>query len=195
MSVLLHPQDRLSGAQVAPEDDPFEWLAQCHRRVEHFTQLVLRLHDHLQARGWDRSAQEAAHDVIRYFEQAAPLHHADEEDDLFPWLKAHGGDADQQALTALEEDHRRLDEQWQALRADLQAGATLEVLATSLEARSGRSGLLGDRTALEHWYAAYARHIAVEEGQIYPALRQVMDAEARHRALRKMRARRGWPES
>ena len=68
------------GAPAVGFDTPFEMLEACHERVQRTLALQERLCEHLQAKGCDASAQNAAHDVLRYFDIAAPLHHEDAEE-------------------------------------------------------------------------------------------------------------------
>ncbi|MCB1958559.1 MAG: hemerythrin domain-containing protein, partial [Rhodocyclaceae bacterium] len=65
-------------------DQPFELLSACHDRVQRSLDLLRRLQDHLAIHGADGQAQDAARDVLRYFDIAAPLHHDDEERHIFP---------------------------------------------------------------------------------------------------------------
>ena len=73
-------------------DEPFEMLGACHDRVRRSLDLLQRLRDYLKTHACDDSARQAARDVLRYFDIAAPLHHEDEELHVFPPLLA-GGDA------------------------------------------------------------------------------------------------------
>lgn len=59
-------------------DEPFEMLKACRQRVERMLTLFERLSVHLAARGTDGPAQQAARDVMRYFDLAALLHREDE---------------------------------------------------------------------------------------------------------------------
>lgn len=68
-------------------DSPIELLEACHEKVRRFAKLAQRIALHIEKSGIDIKAQEAAESVLRYFTIAAPLHHQDEEEDLFPALK------------------------------------------------------------------------------------------------------------
>lgn len=68
-------------------DSPIELLEACHEKVRRFAKLAQRIALHIEKSGVDSRAQEAAESVLRYFTLAAPLHHQDEEEDLFPALK------------------------------------------------------------------------------------------------------------
>ena len=79
-------------------DQPFEMLDACHDRVRRSLDLLARLRSYLRDKGCDDSARQAARDVLRYFDMAAPLHHEDEERHVFPPLLAQTGDAPLLAL-------------------------------------------------------------------------------------------------
>ena len=74
-------------------DQPFEMLSACHERVQRSLALLQRLQDHLASHGADPQARDAARDVMRYFDIAAPAHHEDEERHVLPVLRAQGEDA------------------------------------------------------------------------------------------------------
>lgn len=144
-------------------DQPFEMLHACHDRVERTLDLLGRLGEHLRLHGADSQAQEAATDVLRYFDIAAPLHHEDEELHVLPVLRAIGKENIANALSA---DHLQMSADWQVIRTDLQKIQLLDVLShTDLH------------SAIQRWHAftdLYAKHIQLEELTAYPeALRQL----------------------
>ena len=67
---------------------PFEMLEACHERVQRMLDLLTRLRNHVAKNGCDVQANDAAVDVMRYFDLAAPLHHQDEELHVFPAVLA-----------------------------------------------------------------------------------------------------------
>lgn len=109
----------LHAAPAAGFDQPSELLAACHQRVERMLDLLRRLQPHLQASGADRAAAEAAHDVMRCFDLAAPHHHEHEELPVLPVLAA-SADAALQALAGrLKADHQAMTAAWAGLRPGL----------------------------------------------------------------------------
>src|SRR5437016_13096395 len=93
--------------------EPLGLLSDCHRRIEHFLRVLLAI-DHEAAGGplttGLRTELEAA---LRYFATAAPKHTADEEESLFPRLRATADPAINQALgllDRLEQDHDELEQ-------------------------------------------------------------------------------------
>jgi len=167
---------------------PFEMLAACHERVERMLALLTRLQQHLLASGCDDSARRAASDVMRYFDLAAPLHHADEELHVFPPLLA-GTDAGLRGLVQrLLQDHRAMELAWPAARCILAAVA--DGLTT------GWTPLLAEQTAaLQAFTALYQRHLAEEDGLAYPAAQRVLSAVALQAMGRDMMQRRGTPHA
>jgi hemerythrin-like domain-containing protein len=138
-------------------DDPLGlWLA-CHQRVQRFTGMLPRLAAHLLTHGADAEARDAAHAIRRYFNEAAPHHHEDEEVDLFPRLATAGPDV-ASAIERLEAEHRALAPLWRELDAAL---ARIE----------GGDAVGLDESQVEAFGAAYAAHIALEEGVLLPAMR------------------------
>ena len=151
---------------VAPSiDDPIELLQACHDKVRRFAGLTLRLRAHLAERGPDDQAQEAARSILRYFDMAAPLHHDDEDLDLFPALRALG----QPALTAhiceLQAQHESLGLLWQALRPWLNATAAGQACEPPSE--------------VDEFAMVYTAHAAREEAEVYPAATQLSSAQLR----------------
>jgi hemerythrin-like domain-containing protein len=109
-------------------DQPLElWLA-CHDRVRRMTGLLERLREHIGDMGADDAARVTATTIRRYFDEAAPRHHEDEEVDLFPLLRRLlPGKAPERlqeverALARLEADHVSLGKVWQQVRPALAA--------------------------------------------------------------------------
>ena len=55
-------------------EQPFAMLEACHERVERTLTLLSRLRSYLREQAVDDAARQAARDVLRYFDIAAPLH-------------------------------------------------------------------------------------------------------------------------
>lgn len=165
-------------------DEPFEMLQACHERVQRMNALLLRLARHLPEHGADADARQAATDVLRYFEQAGPAHHEDEERHLFPALLARGDAAAAVVVQRLQADHSAMHDRWQQVRADLQ------------EVAQGHWPPADPQTALLRWQAHadhYAAHIELEEQQAYPAAQALLDAPAQAAMGQEMAQRRGVP--
>lgn len=164
---------------AASFDDPVALLSACHDRVRHYASLALKLAQYLPEHGADNQAREAASSILRYFDVAAPLHHQDEEEDLFPLL-AERGDEMLKALVGITmfEQHVELAALWQQVRARLLAIAAGEssdfplALATEFSQR-------------------YPAHAQIEDEQIYPFAAQLLSQEELTELGRHMATRRG----
>lgn len=169
------------GAPAVGFDTPFEMLEACHERVERSLDLLARLCSYLHDHACDDTARQAARDVLRYFDIAAPLHHEDEELHVFPLLLARGDAGVVSQVRQLQADHVRMDTHWQAARALLLALA---------EGRQTAFGAAGE-AVLAEFAEGYGAHIRTEEDVVYPAARTLLDAQALAHMGREMRQRRG----
>jgi len=176
----------LDAAPSTSFDEPFDMLAACHHRVERTLGLLELLLVHLDAQGCDASAQQAARDVLRYFDVAGPAHHEDEERHVFPVLAARGDPALDALVARLAAEHAEMAAQWQRLRVDLDQVVSSGWTATMAADMAMRSRAFA---------ALYRAHIAVEERDAYPAAAPRVDASARAAMGREMAARRSvrWP--
>ncbi|MGE5452148.1 MAG: hemerythrin domain-containing protein [Acidobacteriota bacterium] len=144
-------------------EDPLEMLRACHDKVRHFAKLATRIAEHIARQGVDQQARDAAQSVIRYFDIAAPLHHADEDEDLYPALLALQDPALSTDIHRLTGEHTPLAGLWQAVRAWL-----LQVQAGEQAPPPPELPLFAQR---------YPQHAHDEEQLVYPhALRLSNDA-------------------
>ncbi|WP_034712347.1 hemerythrin domain-containing protein [Acidovorax sp. JHL-9] len=166
-------------------EQPFAMLEACHERVQRTLALLQRLRAHVQEHGADVSAQQAARDVLRYFDIAAPLHHEDEELHVFPLLLAQAAPDVVALVRRLQHDHRCMATDWAAARLALQA------LVEGRQAGFSEA----DGAAFERFIGRYDRHIADEETLAYPAAQALLAAPALEAMGREMAARRRVPAS
>ncbi len=166
-------------------DQPLElWLA-CHDRVRRMASLLERLHEHMKDKGADDAAQVTATSIRRYFDEAAPRHHEDEEIDLFPLLRRllpQRAPADQATVTAaldrLENEHVELGKLWQQVRATL------------LAIEAGQPALL-DRGLVQRFANSYREHCEIEDTVIAAALQRCLAGEDLDALGQSMAERRG----
>ena len=171
----------------APDfDQPIAVLKHCHGRIRKQLATLEKLLSHLPEHGADGQARQAAAAVMKYFEQAAHLHHADEEQDLIPMLRAVAQGEDAATLQALVpvilQDHKDMDALWQDLHEQLAAiaegtGATL-------------SG-----SAVQRFVQRYTSHMEREETVIAPMALRLFGPEQMARLGTAMQARRGIGEA
>ena len=159
-------------------------LEACHERVERMLALIRRLQEHLQQKGCDDSARQAARDVMRYFDLAAPRHHEDEERHVFPPLMA-GPDAAVKALVLrLIQDHRQMELAWTDARSVLQTVAD--------HADVPWPGLtVWHQVKLNDFARLYRQHVDDEEKVAYPAARGLLGQGALAAMSEDMMVRRG----
>jgi hemerythrin-like domain-containing protein len=182
------PATGLPGLHAAPAagfDDPFAMLEGCHERVARMLGLLGRLETHLREQGADVQARQAAADVLRYFDIAAPAHHEDEERHVLPELRADGRPEWLALAARLHDEHERMSTAWGALRP---------ALAALAEGRWPDTGAAQQDEAFDRWRAfaaLYDGHIEAEHGVAFPAAAARLDAGRRAAMGAEMAARRG----
>lgn len=163
-------------------DQPIAVLKHCHERIRKQLQTLKNLLDHLPQHGSDAAAQKAAQAVLKYFNHAAHLHHADEEINLMPMLQASAEGDDAALLAALVPEilaeHARMDADWLIIKSQL------DQIANGMEGRLVE-------TDIAHFTAAYASHMAKEEGQIAPMALRLFSPEQMAELGAAMQQRRG----
>lgn len=175
-------------APAAGFEAPFDMLATCHERVERMLALTAKLQQHLLDEGCDEPARQAARDVMRYFDIAAPLHHQDEELHVFPPLLAGPNAALRALVQRLQQDHRQMEVAWTEARRTLQAVAD--------SSAAGWTPLTAAQTgALDQLAALYRRHLDDEDRQAYPAAQAALSPAAVQAMSEDMMRRRGVPAS
>jgi hemerythrin-like domain-containing protein len=155
-------------------DEPFAMLHACHERVERSLALLERLAAHVAQHGADAQARDAARDVLRYFDIAAPQHHEDEERHVLPALRAHHQAALADRIAA---DHVVMSAAWQSLRPWL------------LAIWQGDAPLV--MPDLPRFAALYREHIALEENSAFTRAQSALDETAQSAMGREMAQRRG----
>ncbi len=172
------------GRQESDFSNPLGLLSDCHRRIEHFLDVLMRVCHQAGDHPLGVEERTALEKALVYFRNSAPRHTADEEESLFPRLRDSGQAAS--ALACLSE-----------LEADHQAAARDHELVDTLGRQWLASGVLagGDldriRQALQRLSTTYARHIAIEDQQLYPLAGRVLPPEQLAQVGREMAERRG----
>jgi hemerythrin-like domain-containing protein len=169
----------LHDSPAAGFDAPFEMLEACHQRVERMLTLIERMAVHLDAHGADEQARQAARDVMRYFDTAAPHHHEDEERHVLPRLRAHGHAA---LADRLQGDHHTMTAAWSAVRA---------VLLAIAEGQWPRGGTPSTMAQWRDFVEMYRLHIELEEQEAYRAALPHFDTAALSAMGTEMSRRRG----
>lgn len=164
-------------------DDPIGMLKDCHRRIENFLRVLCVVAERAGGRALTREESEAVAAALRYFHDGGARHNADEEESLFPRMRAEAAlDSEAQELAGLEEEHREASE--------------LHVKVESFYRRWIDEGTLGADDAallLEATRALdtlYARHIEVEETVVFPRAASCLAPETLAAMGAEFRARR-----
>lgn len=166
--------------------DPIGMLGDCHRRIERFLVVLKTLACERRGAALSEQEQNALTSSLRYFREAAPKHTADEEESLFPRMRAADPAATRtlfERIDALESDHRtavrlhaEVDVLGQAWLSDgnLSPGDALRL-----------AEILGQLATL------YERHIALEDTEVFPSATQLLSSSDRQAIGLEMAARRG----
>jgi hemerythrin-like domain-containing protein len=161
---------------------PIEMLEACHQRILRNCALLRKLAEHLTIHGSDREARQAARKILNYFAEAAPNHHLDEVNDLFPALVAAVSAEEKGTLEAtiarLKSEHASLDAMWHRVQAKLE------------EVEGGQVSSLTEASA-HNLGAAYEQHIRFEESELLPLARRLLSPDALTQIGASMAARRG----
>jgi hemerythrin-like domain-containing protein len=164
-------------------DQPVEMWMACHERVQRFAALLSRLAEHMRAEGANEDAQITATSIRRYFNEAAPRHHEDEEVDMFPRLRERlDAQRDATVLDVLEQveaDHLEMAGLWARLDAAL------------AEIARGAPVTL-DQALIDRFATMYRHHIDAEERVVLPALKKALAADDWQAIGRSMAERRGF---
>lgn len=168
--------------------NPIGLLSNCHRRIERFLQVLVRVTEAAQGGTLDASYRSGLETALKYFRDAAPKHTADDEEDLFPMLRAAGRERAEQLLARvnrLEEEHRtakewhrqveRLGQRW-LHEGHLQDSELMHL-----------SNIL---TALSELYRA---HIEIEDREAFPVAQEELSKAEKEAMGRRMALRRGVP--
>ncbi len=171
----------LVAGPAAGFDLPFDMLQACHERVTRTLDLLQRLRAHVDEQGASEPARQAARDVMRYFDLAAPAHHEDEERHVFPPVLVNGDARQLSVVQRLQADHLAMVEDW------AQARGVLKQLAEGGIAMFDAA----QRSVLDQFAQRYPAHIALEEELVYPAARRCLGPADQTAMGNEMARRRG----
>jgi len=151
--------------------EPLGLLADCHRRIEYFLDVLIRL-SALAGRPLKPEQWKDLEKALNYFVISGPRHTADEEESLFPRLRAsrdpRAADA-LERLSQLERDHEMAEVHHRAVDRFCRRWLDLGFLSDS-DTRN-----LQDR--LGELRAIYREHILIEDEQLFPTAAQVLSEE------------------
>jgi len=162
-------------------DQPIAVLKHCHNKIRKQLRMMEKLSTHLLEFGANLDAKQGANAILRYFDEAAPKHHADEEEDLMPMLQstAIGEDAAHlsELLPAIMQEHRQMEVLWQILAPQL------------LDISNGNCADLS-KDALQQFVKLYCSHMETEEAEIAPLANKIFSTAQMAQLGQAMRSRR-----
>lgn len=154
--------------------DPFELLAAAHREIEARVAELERATEELGDEARRARALEVIAAVLDYFEGPAAVHHADEEETLFPHLRSLATFS--QMLSAFDFQHQMNADGYAKLRAAFgayQPGAESQL-----------------RQVAHHFAELQRAHILAEERSLFPQAARALSSAAIEQIARAMAARR-----
>jgi len=169
-----------AGFSAASLDDPLEYIARDHFRQRQVCTDLRRF------AGAGRVSFADAQAVIAFLEKDLPLHHQDEEIDLFPRLRRR---TEHETETGIDEVIARLNADHDQAKPNVATILSLLRAATREQMRDitpDEAQLLIEYAASEH------RHLAVENAIILTIARRALTRRDRMRISRAMKRRRGF---
>ena len=167
-------------------NDPIGVLEDCHRRIEKFLHVLLTFANDARGNALTHEQRGAIETSLRYFREAGPKHTADEEESLFPRLRAarhHEAKAVMSDLDQLHTDHLKADENHRAVDELFRRW-----LADGVLSAPELSRLI---TMLHSLEESYARHIKEEETQVFPNAARILTSGDLRAVGLEMAKRRG----
>ncbi len=142
--------------------EPLGLLTDCHRRIEQFLDILVKVTHQVHGGPLDSGTRSALNAAIVYFRDAAPKHIADEEESLFPRMKqCMACSSAVTELLMLELDHGKL--------RNLHEGVEKLVMEWLTRDRLSEAESLTLTENLSLLKQTYRTHIATEEKDIFPA--------------------------
>jgi hemerythrin-like domain-containing protein len=178
----MHKGIQIGARPDAGFDDPLGMLKDCHRRVEHFLNILCVVVDRAAGRALTDEESAAIQAALNYFRVGGQRHNADEEQSLFPRMRAAEATAPLAEIGGLEHDHR--DAEVLHRRADELYSAWISQGALAPELHSELASATGKLKQL------YKQHIELEEKVIFPRAAQMLKPDALAAMGEEFRARR-----
>jgi hemerythrin-like domain-containing protein len=164
-------------------DDPIGMLKDCHRRIEQFLHVLCLVVERAQERELTQEEAAAVKSALDYFRVGGQRHTADEEESLFPRMRAEEATAEAlKKIEMLEVEHREADNLHSAVE---------RLYATWLEGRA-LSNEDSQRlcAATDRLKQLYEGHIRIEENLVFPRAAKGLDGQTLAQIGEEFQARR-----
>lgn len=178
----MHKGIQIGARPDAGFDDPLGMLKDCHRRIEHFLSILCVVVDRAGSRALTDEETAAIQAALHYFRVGGQRHNADEEQSLFPRMRAADATAQFEEIGGLEHDHREADEMHRRVDALYSAWITQGALSAEQHEE-----LI---TAARNLNQLYERHIELEEAVVFPRAAEMLKSDAIASMGQEFRARR-----
>ena len=151
-------------------DNPLGMLQDCHRRIERFLHILCTVAAQASGRSLNSEETDAVTAALHYFQEGGRRHNADEEESLFPRLRAAESGSSLADLAHLEDDHRRTEQLHHQVEALYRHWIEPSALSPAEQTQ-----LLSATADLQRIYTA---HIHLEESTVFPHAAQVLAPDA-----------------
>jgi len=151
-------------------DDPIGMLKDCHRRIEQFLHVLCLVVERAPGRPLTGEEDAAVQSALQYFRGGGQRHTADEEESLFPRMRAERATAGAlKEIEALEAEHREADDLHHAVERLYETWTSGRTLSSEDEDRL--------RVATQRLRRLYEGHIKIEENLVFPRAAESLDAQ------------------
>ena len=163
-------------------DDPIGMLKDCHRRIERFLRILCVVANTAAGRALTDEETSAVQSALEYFRTGGQRHTADEEESLFPRLRAALGSRSTDEIGRLEDEHRAANKLHHTVET-----LYLAWMATGAQDPEDRRRL---GSAVNKLKQLYVTHIEVEEGIVFLQAAEILDSQAIAAIGQELHARR-----
>jgi hemerythrin-like domain-containing protein len=147
-------------------DDPIGMLTDCHRRIERFLDILCLVSERAAGRPLTGEESAAVQLALEYFRVGGQRHNADEEQSLFPRLRAASNGEGFAEIGGLESDHQDASQLHESVER------LYKKWISTGELGAERSELAAATQSLKR---LYAEHIRLEEQVVFPRAAKVLN--------------------
>ena len=167
-------------------DEPLKLLSDCHRRIEKFLDILIRVVHDCPGQRLNEEYQAALTAALKYFRNAAPWHTRDEEDSLFPRMRLL---EDQRVVDAMAQINQLEDDHVHAEKLHVQVETLGQQWLSDDQLPAQDVEQLGQ--LLSELREKYRYHIREEDEVIFPLAGQVLNTQQLQEIGMEMAERRG----